>query len=840
MALEVTSLHADGKTSNSCNRERDEVGCDRALMRLDAHARFRVAERAALYRRCDAQFAHWACGLSVIEHSDLTQVRVYELAELLAKQGLVPCAASVFETMIAADRLTSAAMWLVVHMTYANKVDLGGRTLERSDFKETPEGHTGGSLNMVPAYVGYLAANLVSASTRSWIMGQGHCVAAIEAVNAIVGNQTPEQSQRYPFNNDGLTALVSDFYSYARRSDGSPSAPLGSHVNAHTAGGISEGGYLGFAEVQYVHMPLKGESLVAFLSDGAFEEQRGSDWSPRWWRAEDSGPVMPVMILNGRRIEQRSAVTQDGGADWLRSHLVESGFDPIDIDGRDPAAFAWAILEMESRLAASAKAVAAGNMHYPVPLPYAIAHTIKGHGFPGAGTNRAHNLPLVGNPAVDVAARSHFNEGGKRLWVEPLALREAVESFAIHAAQKRPQEVDHALATRRVPLPRLPDPKWRLPGGPDVSPMDAIDRYFVEVTRANPGLRPRVGNPDELQSNHMGETLKALKHRVNRPEPGVAEAVDGCIITALNEEAVIGAALGNKGGINIAVTYEAFAVKMLGALRQDIIFARQQREAGRPPGWLGVPLIVTSHVWENGKNELSHQDPTIGEALLGEMSDVARVLFPADANTAVEALRSVYAGHGQIACLIVPKRTVTDVFTADQSRALVAEGAIAVAGDASRSAVQLVAIGAYQLREALRAHRRLEERGCRALLTYMLEPARFREPRDPLEQAFVAGDDALRSLFPEKLPRIFATHTRPEPIVGLLRRLETGQRTSRFAGFRNRGGTLDVAGMLFTNRCTWAHLVDASADLLGRQPRELLDHAELAALSGRGDPRAVV
>jgi metallo-beta-lactamase family protein len=381
---------------------------------------------------------------------------------------------------------------------------------------------------------------------------------------------------------------------------------------------------------------------------------------------------------------------------------------------------------------------------------------------------------------------------------------------------------------------------WRLPGGADVSPMDAIDRYFVEVTRANPGLRPRVGNPDELQSNHMGETLKALKHRVNRPEPGVPEAVDGCIITALNEEAVIGAALGNKGGINIAVSYEAFAVKMLGALRQDIIFARQQREIGRPPGWLGVPLIVTSHVWENGKNELSHQDPTIGEALLGEMSDVARVLFPADANTAVEALRSVYAGHGQIACLIVPKRTVVDVFDAVQSRALVSEGAIALSGDASRSAIQLVAIGAYQLREALRAHRRLEECGCRALLTYMLEPARFREPRDPLEQAFVAGDDALRSLFPAELPRVFATHTRPEPIVGLLRRLETGQRTSRSAWFRNRGGTLDVAGMLFTNRCTWAHLVDASADLLGRQPREMLDHAELAALSGRGDPRAVV
>ncbi|MEM8120179.1 xylulose 5-phosphate 3-epimerase, partial [Morganella morganii] len=106
-----------------------------------------------------------------------------------------------------------------------------------------------------------------------------------------------------------------------------------------------------------------------------------------------------------------------------------------------------------------------------------------------------------------------------------------------------------------------------------------------------------------------------LKHRVFTPEPGLAEAVDGAVITALNEEAVVSAALGNKGGINLVVSYEAFAVKMLGALRQEILFARHQAQAGTPPGWLSVVTVVTSHTWENGKNEQSHQDPTLAEAL---------------------------------------------------------------------------------------------------------------------------------------------------------------------------------------------------------------------------------
>ena len=67
-------------------------------------------------------------------------------------------------------------------------------------------------------------------------------------------------------SDDGLTRYVRDFYAVALDEHGEQDSPLGSHVNAHTAGGIIEGGYLGFAELQYVHMPLPGERLDAFLS----------------------------------------------------------------------------------------------------------------------------------------------------------------------------------------------------------------------------------------------------------------------------------------------------------------------------------------------------------------------------------------------------------------------------------------------------------------------------------------------------------------------------------------------------------------------------------------------
>jgi phosphoketolase len=346
----------------------------------------RTEERVALYRKRYPEADRWAVGYGAINHTVETQARVFSIAELLAARGVKGDGVSLFDLLHAADRMASAAMWLVAHETYVQNVYLDGRDLAPEDFKPRPEGHTGGALNMVPAYAGYAAANAITGHTRSWIMGQGHCVAAIDSVNLLLDNMTPAHADRYSVSDEGLTRYVRDFYSYRLGEDGKQDSPLGSHVNAHTAGGLAEGGYLGFTELQYVHMPLPGERLVAFLSDGAFEEQRGSDWVPRWWRPKDCGLVTPIMISNGRRIDQRTTMSQQGGSPWFVEHLRLNGFDPSVFDGRDPAAFAWAIIEMENRLQAAAEAARSRGDRYPLPLPYGIAVAPKGAGFYGEGT----------------------------------------------------------------------------------------------------------------------------------------------------------------------------------------------------------------------------------------------------------------------------------------------------------------------------------------------------------------------------------------------------------------------------------------------------------------------
>src|SRR3546814_19246873 len=92
----------------------------------------------------------WQQGYGPISHNNETIERV----AALAASGLIEPEA-LYRILAAADRLTSAAMWTVVHLTYAHRVDLSGTPPPAEAFKSTPEGHTGGSLNMLPAFFCY-------------------------------------------------------------------------------------------------------------------------------------------------------------------------------------------------------------------------------------------------------------------------------------------------------------------------------------------------------------------------------------------------------------------------------------------------------------------------------------------------------------------------------------------------------------------------------------------------------------------------------------------------------------------------------------------------------------
>ena len=757
-----------------------------------------------------AAYQQWAEGYGVVRHCSDSARRVHELVSSLEAQGR----SDVPDMLAAADRLCNMGLWLTLHMIYARRVNLDGRPLGPEDFKRVPAAYAEEALAMVPVYVGYLLANALSGKTRGWLSGVAHCGAAIDAINVLTRNLDDEQLQRYPLTEAGLTQLCCDYSSFEVAPDGRPAAPVGSRLSAMTAGNASPGGCPGNADLQYVHMPLPGQELVALLSTSAFQSQTSADWAPQWWRGEDSGLVLPIM-LTGRN-------TADAAR--YEEQLDLTGFRAIRVDARDPASIAWAIITMAADLQEEHRRVVTGECRYPVRMPCALATS-------GGGAD----LPHVGNPALDSGMRQQLTAELKRLFVAPDLLQQCVGVLMSHEKDQRQPAKDHWLRRLRVEFPVLPLPE-NLPLNSDYSAMDAIDDWFSVLVQNNPFHRFRVADPGGLRNNRLNLTTDILKHRVTQPDETAAESLNGGIITASNEEAVVAAALANKQGVNLVVCNEAPAIKMLCPMRQEIMFSRQLRQFGSEAAWLSVPVVVTSHTWENGLDGGGGQHCALATAWLEEMSDVAPVLFPCDAATTVTALERLYGQRGGVAVVVVP-RLALPVVTNDQQAWLGADEGVVVLSHDADARLQLLAVGAYQLQSVQRAAQHLRANGVACSVVALIEPGRFRIPRDSHEAEYVHSAEKISQLIPEVESRIIVTHTCAEIMTGVLRPLDRGAAKTRFLGYRNHGGALDVFGMQYANQQTWAHIVKASHDMLvPGDSSAFLSDAEYLAVTGRGDP----
>src|SRR5690606_21651494 len=112
----------------------------------------------------------WQAGYGPIRHSEQTRERITALAIQLVASGRGEDEEQIYAMLVAADRQTCAGMNVLAHTAYARRVDLVGQPLAAEYFEPVPDGHTGGSLTMVPAFVSDLLADGLSGRTRAWLM----------------------------------------------------------------------------------------------------------------------------------------------------------------------------------------------------------------------------------------------------------------------------------------------------------------------------------------------------------------------------------------------------------------------------------------------------------------------------------------------------------------------------------------------------------------------------------------------------------------------------------------------------------------------------------------------
>ncbi|WP_147170453.1 hypothetical protein [Pseudomonas sp. SJZ079] len=152
-------------------------------------------------------------------------------------------------------------------------------------------------------------------------------------------------------------------------------------------------------------------------------------------------------------------------------------------------------------------------------------------------------------------------------------------------------------------------------------------------------------------------------------------------------------------------------------------------------------------------------------------------------------------------------------------------------------ALLLFAIGGYQLAGMRRAAVRLSVAGCAWRLIYLQEPGRFRAPRDRCEaDASGRGSRAQCAASRAVQTPCIAHSCACGSDTGHLWPILGEARNNRGLGYRNQGGALNEAGLLFANRANWASVLEASAQLLSLPLGDLLAEHERAALTGHGDP----
>ena len=81
------------------------------------------------------KFKIWKKGYGVIKHQQITIKRVAHLLELIKQQKIHSDGVDPLDLLISADKITSAARWLVVHQAYAAAIHMDNSPLEQKEFK---------------------------------------------------------------------------------------------------------------------------------------------------------------------------------------------------------------------------------------------------------------------------------------------------------------------------------------------------------------------------------------------------------------------------------------------------------------------------------------------------------------------------------------------------------------------------------------------------------------------------------------------------------------------------------------------------------------------------------
>jgi xylulose-5-phosphate/fructose-6-phosphate phosphoketolase len=471
-----------------------------------------------------------------------------------------------------------------------------------------------------------------------------------------------------------------------------------SHVAPETPGSIHEGGELGYAVSHAFGAAFDNPELIVACVVGDGEAETGplaASWhSNKFLNPAQDGAVLPILHLNGYKIANPTILARIPKEE-LESLFVGYGYHPYFVEGEEPeamhqqmAATLDAIVEEIRSIQQAARANgggAGGNLQRP-RWPMIILRSPKGwtgpkevDGHKTEGSWRSHQVPLA-----DVAGKPGHLELLER-WMKsyrPEELFDKQGRFKPELAELAPKgkrrmganpHANGGLLLRDLRLPDFRDYAVEVdkPGAVIGEATRVMGQFLRDVMVRNADQRNfRVFGPDETASNRLGAVLEVT------PRAWMAERLpeddglgqEGRVMEILSEHTCQGWLEGYllTGRHGFFSCYEAFIHLVDSMFNQHAKWLKVCRDhiPWRAP-IASLTYLLTSHVWRQDHNGLSHQDPGFIDHVVNKKADVIRVYLPPDTNTLLSVTDHCLRSRNYVNVIVAGKQPALQYLSMD-------------------------------------------------------------------------------------------------------------------------------------------------------------------------------
>ncbi len=738
------------------------------------------------------------------------------------------------------DAYWRAANYLSVGQIYLLDNPLLREPLRPEHVKPRLLGHWGTTpgLNFVYAHLNrqILARDL----DAIYIAGPGHGGPGLVA-NAYLEGTYSEVYQHIGQDERGLRRLFRQF-----------SFPGGvpSHVAPETPGSIHEGGELGYSLAHAYGAAFDNPDLLVACVVGDGEAETGplaASWhSNKFLNPAIDGAVLPILQLNGFKIANPTLLARIP-RDELDKLFEGYGYRPITVEITDPDDHAAAHQAMAAALddaldeirriqsAARVRAAADPAATTRPSWPMIILRSPKGWTGPKAvdgkrteGSWRSHQVPLSemrDNPAHLAQLRDWLaSYRPEELFDADGRLRPELAALA-PAGERRMSANPHAnggLLLRELDLPDFRDYAVAVKEhGTTTSEATRVLGGFLRdvmtLNRAHANFR--VFGPDETASNRLGALLETTGRTWladTEPDDDANLASDGRVMEVLSEHLCQGWLEGYllTGRHGLFDCYEAFIHIVDSMFNQHAKWLKTTRALPWRRPIASLNYLLTSHVWRQDHNGLSHQDPGFIDHVVNKKADVIRVYLPPDANTLLSVGDHVLRSKHYVNVIVAGKQPALNWLSMDEAIAHCTRGIgiwdWACTDSAAEPDLVMACAGDVPTLETLAATAILRE-AFPDLKIRVVNIVDLMRLQPDTEHPHGLPDREFDSLFTTDKPVVFAYHGYPWLIHRLTYR-RTNHHNIHVRGYKEEGTTTTPFDMVMMNDLDRYHLVIDAID----------------------------